>query len=658
MRTRNDGPTGRSETFEYDTLDRLTRQALAGGATVAVNYDANGNIKDKSDVATSYTYGESAGPHALTGISGGPKGTQSYTYDNNGNMTGGGGRSIEWTSFNQAKVIADGGGHSCTFTFGAAHERVKQVAVNGSITTTTTYVGGLFELVTSSGGTEEKNYIMTPAGRVAVYTAGTYALPNVRYFHTDGLGSITAVSDESGNVVKRFAYDAWGKRTDPATGAVTTSATNGRFTRGFTDHEALDDLGLVHMNGRVYDPVLGRFLSADPFVQDSGDSQAYNRYSYLSNNPLGGSDPSGFFSLKDAVKIVAIVVLSYVTAGLAAYAASFVSGAGAFGTVGGAFSAMTSGGLVLGEAIAAGAAAGFASGFAGSLLNGGSIGEAFKAGLIGGVIGGIAGGLAYSIGGSGLGYRGRALAHGVVSGGAEAAQGGQFRHGFYAGFATGMASPRVNGMSNRYGRVVAAAVVGGTASALGRGKFANGAVSGAFQQMLNDAQHEAAEKKYFETSGSVAAVVLAEESVNGGLKGGVGRFWRREINRMDYELKNSFVVYDTFSDLDDLAARLDFWSNKTDRILITTHGTNDLEGNPILGIKNNVPRAVESAAAQDYWRNKLPQSHVTDLAKAYNINQEALIYHHCEIGKPTVPQMGVNLLRESIGLSVRQWGQK
>lgn len=493
---RNDGPTGRSEGFEYDTLDRLTSHALSGGATVTVNYNANGNISDKSDVATSYTYGSNAGPHALTGISGGPKGTQTYTYDDNGNMTGGGGRSIQWTSFNQARVISDDTGHSTTFTFGAAHERIKQVAVNGSITNTTIYVGGIFELVTSSGGTEEKNYIITPAGRVAVYTAGTYALANVRFFHTDGLGSITAVTDDSGNVVKRFAYDAWGKRTDPATGAVTTSATNGHFTRGFTDHEALDDLGLIHMNGRVYDPVLGRFLSADPNIDGAYDSQGYNKYSYVGNNPMNRTDPSGFFSLKDGLKIVAVVVAAYVTAGLAVYAVGTLGGTmvgGAALTVSQSFAALVGAhglGLTLGGAIAAGAGAGFASGFAGSLLNGGSIGDAFKAGVIGGVIGGVAGGLTYGIGSAFPGNDqifDRMLAHGVIEGGVSEAQGGQFRHGFYAGFSTAGAAPFVGkGMAG----VVESAVIGGTASALGGGKFANGAVSGAFQYLLNHRQHD------------------------------------------------------------------------------------------------------------------------------------------------------------------------
>jgi len=64
--------------------------------------------------------------------------------------------------------------------------------------------------------------------------------------------------------------------------------------RGYTGHEHLDNLGLIHMNGRVQDPTIGRFLSADPFVPNPLSGQSFNRYSYVVNNPLSLIDPSGF----------------------------------------------------------------------------------------------------------------------------------------------------------------------------------------------------------------------------------------------------------------------------------------------------------------------------------------------------------------------------
>jgi RHS repeat-associated protein len=115
-------------------------------------------------------------------------------------------------------------------------------------------------------------------------------------------GSITAVTDENSTVVTRYAYDAWGKQSTLYTNTGSGITNQAPSTLGFTDHEMLADQTLVHMNGRVYDPVLGRFLSADPFVERAADAQSYNRYSYVGNDPLGATDPTGYFSFKDALK--------------------------------------------------------------------------------------------------------------------------------------------------------------------------------------------------------------------------------------------------------------------------------------------------------------------------------------------------------------------
>lgn len=67
-------------------------------------------------------------------------------------------------------------------------------------------------------------------------------------------------------------------------------------TRGFTGHEQLAEVGLIHMNGRIYDGALGRFVQADPIIQEPMRVQSLNRYSYVWNNPLNATDPSGFCS--------------------------------------------------------------------------------------------------------------------------------------------------------------------------------------------------------------------------------------------------------------------------------------------------------------------------------------------------------------------------
>ena len=104
---------------------------------------------------------------------------------------------------------------------------------------------------------------------------------------TDHLGSIVSLIDNS-DYVYDARFDVWGNREvlmpywfDPT------------FDWGFTGHEHIDDLGLINMNGRMYDPLIGRFLSPDPFVQAPLNPQNYNRCSYCLNNPLKYTDPSG-----------------------------------------------------------------------------------------------------------------------------------------------------------------------------------------------------------------------------------------------------------------------------------------------------------------------------------------------------------------------------
>ncbi|MCW5548831.1 MAG: RHS repeat-associated core domain-containing protein [Opitutaceae bacterium] len=428
---RVDSTTGvaRTESFTYDALDRLTGHTVNSGTPVTVSYDAQGNITQKSDVG-SYLYG-SGRPHAVSGVTGGPLGNLAYAYDANGNLTTGGGRTLTWTSFNQVRSVTQGS-FTSTFSFGANRERVKQVSHLG----TTIYVGSLYEKFTAGSAFEHKHYIMAPTGRVAVHIERSDLTQAVRYFHSDGLGSITAVTNEWGAVEKRFAYDAWGKRIDPGTGSTITGSTAAGYSRGFTDHEQLDDLGLIHMNGRIYDPVLGRFLSADPFVDDAGDSQSYNRYSYVSNNPLGYTDPSGYIKLsfKTILKIVAVVAIAYFTAGAAISAwgttmttsGSFAAGTATVTvTAGSTFATMMP--VAIGNGIIGGLAGGFASGFAGSLLNGGSIGDAFKAGVIGGVAGAVGGGIAGAFSDAGL--LTRTVAASAVGGATSEAMGGSFRDG-------------------------------------------------------------------------------------------------------------------------------------------------------------------------------------------------------------------------------------
>ncbi len=124
------------------------------------------------------------------------------------------------------------------------------------------------------------------------------------FLHKDHLGSIETITDISGNILLQMSFDAFGSRRKTNwIGALSQQETEDLLaqigigtSRGFTGHEHLDRTGLIHMNGRVYDPTLGRFLSADPYVQAPYFSQSYNRYTYTFNNPLIFNDPSGYLA--------------------------------------------------------------------------------------------------------------------------------------------------------------------------------------------------------------------------------------------------------------------------------------------------------------------------------------------------------------------------
>ncbi|MYK83271.1 MAG: type IV secretion protein Rhs, partial [Gammaproteobacteria bacterium] len=219
-------------------------------------------------------------------------------------------------------------------------------------------------------------------------------------------------------------------------------------------------VGAVHMNGRLYDPALGRFLRADPFVQFPANLQSHNRYSYALNNPLAYTDPSGYF-LKGLLRPLASIAISV-----------WLPGAGIW----------TGTGLFAANGIGAVAASGFIAGAVGSGSLKGAVIGAFSAAAFNGV-GDI--GFKETFVGSSL----KALTHGAVGGITSMLGGGRFGHGFISAAGAQALSGPIGRLGNRFQRTAAAAAVGGTLSAATGGKFANGAVTGAFSRAFNDELH-------------------------------------------------------------------------------------------------------------------------------------------------------------------------
>ena len=141
-----------------------------------------------------------------------------------------------------------------------------------------------------------------------------------KFLHKDYLGSILAISDEEGNKLEQRHYDAWGNLThlqigkgEVLTGVELEKALGQMLIdRGYTSHEHLWEVGIIHMNGRLYDPLLRRFLNADENIQDPHNTQNYNKYGYVFNNPLMYNDPSGEFAWMPLIMgIVSYAAQSY-----------------------------------------------------------------------------------------------------------------------------------------------------------------------------------------------------------------------------------------------------------------------------------------------------------------------------------------------------------
>jgi RHS repeat-associated protein len=355
----------------------------------------------------------------------------------------------------------------------------------------TTYVGNAFyEQVVEGGTTKWKHYLAGPDGIFGVATRSSGATSTV-YWLKDHLGSVTGEVDRASGTVQRLGFDAWGKRR-LANGTDGTPANLGQLSgqRGFTGHEMLDEVGLVHMNGRIYDPIAGRFVSADPVIQSPYDLQNYNRYAYVLNNPLSLTDPSGFsFWTKYRTAVFAIVAAVVAQWAIPAIAANSALASAAAEGVGG-FEA----GMAATEAAAAvQPVAAIAGGFAAGGIQGGNIESAIYGALSAGAFygaGSLAGALA---GGSSTsafanGGVGRAALHALAGCAQQAGAGGSCRAGaLSAGFAE-IAGPAIPGEGLAFG-TAKSAILGGAGSVLGGGKFANGAVTGAFGYLFNRLLH-------------------------------------------------------------------------------------------------------------------------------------------------------------------------
>lgn len=290
-----------TEKFGYDGLERLTSWSWTGsvGARGAQYvYDDIGNLQQRNVTAgpgTSVTYGYGGadfGPHQVASDGG----TTQFAYDPTGNQLVAPGRSFTYDSFDRVTSVTAAAG-TYTMTYDGDLARFSRTDPAGEAHYS---YGGMFEEFTDAAGT---HYVMKvaaaghPVAEVEkLVTNNALKSTTVNAILVDALGSVDALVGSNGKPLA-IKYDPYGARVQVSDPTVHVTTAPDDLRAGFTGHDHDDDVDLIDMIGRVYDPVQQRFLSVDPPAPNPVDGQAYNPYAYVRNNPLNATDPTGYLEV-------------------------------------------------------------------------------------------------------------------------------------------------------------------------------------------------------------------------------------------------------------------------------------------------------------------------------------------------------------------------
>jgi RHS repeat-associated protein len=450
LNNRTNSAVSWNESFTYDIQDRLTNFNDNNGNNSQA-YDARGRITNNSQLGnygysgTSYQQSELTNPTPAATTWYQDRGLQQLTFN----------------AFKKPVNINEQGKEQIDFQYNASLQRAHMYY--GS-TDADKALRPMRRHYSEDGGMEITRNIVTGETDFVFYLGGdAYDAPaiykevhnnigatqNLYYLQRDHLGSIVLITNVDGNPVEKRQFDAWGNiaaltdgNGNPLTAFVITD-------RGYTGHEHLLNVGLINMNGRLYDPKLHRFLSPDNFVQDPTSTQNFNRYGYAMNNPFMYTDPSG-----EVLWFVPILV-----------------GAG--------ISILT-------------------NGIDNAINHKPFFQGAFKAG----VIGGLSGLASFGIGEVAQGLSGfskvsfQTFAHAYLGGVSSFASGGDFISGLASGAlgslaATGMGS-LLNGANNFWeatGTIASGSLMGGVSAELSGSNFWDGVRNGAISSGLNHVAH-------------------------------------------------------------------------------------------------------------------------------------------------------------------------
>ena len=457
-----------SESFSYDSQERLTNFNDNAGNN-SHTYDNRGRIQNNSQIGN-YTYDGTGYRLSEVDLSNNAVANNYYQQVH----------SLQQVTYNAFKSPVD--------IFEQGSERIS-FQYNGNLSRSHMYYGDeqadkltrrFRKHYSEDGGIEITNDMQTGKTSFVFYLGGDgYSAPaiwkeehisgqntqNLYYLHRDHIGSIVMITNDQGGIVEKRQFDAWGNIVKIQDGYGVDLPAFVILDRGFTGHEHLLGVGLIHMNARLYDPRLHRFLSPDGQLQDPFNTQNYNNYAYAMNNPLMYTDPSGeILWLIPALIFVAKAAIVGAAIGAVSYTASIALSNGGFNN-----------------------------------WNWGQFGKSVGFGAISGVVtAGI---------GAGFGDIGkfghellRGLAHGVAQGGISAISGGDFLTGFAAGGLGSLAGSGWQSLGefaqSGVGTVAFSAVSGGIGAELTGGNFWQGAGTGAIVAGMNHLGHMVKNKFY------------------------------------------------------------------------------------------------------------------------------------------------------------------
>lgn len=512
--TKTDSVNRTIQGYRYDNLNRLSQVINAGEKELSMKYDMEGNILYRSDLGV-YEYDEQLSQR-ISSISKNGSMLYQFSYDQFGNITGEKKRElkIQYTSFNKPRSLAMGKSQS-DFVYDSGNQELEMRSYkNGTLVKQVMKPFADYQEEIVNGVETKSHYIIAGNTLVAIHYQKQDSVVDV-YVHKDNLGSIQLITNQQGVKVAEYSYDVFGQR-------VAAAGNNSVIAKGYTGHEHLEDVELISCGARLYSPAIGRFLSPDPVVQDPTNLQSFNRYSYVMNNPVNLTDPSGFWGIKirapkvkwnpgrDIGRAVRNIGRAVGKAHEDIYNEGdrFIDKNGKQVVVFAAAVAITyfSGGLASGLAGAMIQGAVFGATMQGGMAvaNGGSFQEVLNSAFKGAYTGAASAAVFYGIGSAfsaakintefgSAGYFGKVAAHGAAGGVQSEMMGGDFQTGMLGATISNAFAPVTGSMYQQshqvFQRIAFSAAVGGLSAWATGSDVSMGITTGAFSRWFNDEMH-------------------------------------------------------------------------------------------------------------------------------------------------------------------------